>query len=152
MTTDEVKEALLKKLFNEYLPEICKVDSLMNDEVNHLIWIDGQTEHSSSSINLHVNFNNDLTLRDIHCSLYTNRYSNEEPYEALFDNVQTTIKALKKRFDLYHILNLVEKSRLILENKHNNYTNKIKFILNIGKEIDLCNLEKRSVLFEKYKL
>lgn len=152
MTTDEVKEALLKKLFDEYLLEIWKVDSLINNEAAHEIWIDGMTEHSSSAINLRVSFNHNLTFEFIHCSLYTNRYSNEQPYVAEFTNCKEAIKALKTRFSLSHILNLVEKSRLTLEYKHINYTNKIKFILNIGKEIDLCNLEKRSVLFEKYKL
>ena len=58
---------------------------------------------------------------------------------------------MKHKFKLNYILCLVENTKMILDHRNTTCIDKIKYFLEIGKNTDLINLSKRSVLFEKYK-
>jgi hypothetical protein len=150
MTADEIKEGLLKKLFEFYIPEIQRIENLIN-ESSEPLWFNGMTEHSNTAINLRIDFNDDHSYNNIHCTLHITRYSNEEPYEENFNSVKNAIISMKRRFKLNYILCLVENTKRILDHRNATCIDKIKYFLEIGKNTDLINLSKRSVLFEKYK-
>lgn len=150
MNSIEIKRNLLNKMFSFYIPEIFKINQLVFNYDGEVL-IDNSIKNINCSEQLVVSvYFENSKLNTIIIALHTGRYSNKEPFENKFDNTKDAINFLIQRFNVIDILHLIDNSDEVLINLKTNYIDKIKYFLDINQDLNIFDIEKRSVIIEKY--
>jgi hypothetical protein len=151
MNSIQIKKDLLNKMFLFYIPEIFKINQLIFNYEGEII-IDNSVENINHSEQLIISSSFEKSkLNTIIISLHTGRYSNKEPFEQIFNNTKDAINFLIHRFNVIDILRLIDNSDDVLINLRTNYIDKIKYFLEINQDLNIFDIEKRSVIIEKFK-